>query len=66
MTVLFIILTFYVIVLLLIAKQVKRETKEIKKENNVTSFSSVDAIIDRALSGTDMDNPDDYGYSTTR
>lgn len=66
MTALFIILTFYVIVLLLIAKQVKRETKEIKKENNVTSFSSVDAIIDRALSGTDMDNPDDYGYSTTR
>ena len=66
MTVLFIILTFYVIVVLLIAKQVKRETDEIKKENNVTSFSSVDAIIDRALSGTDMDNPEDYGYSTTR
>lgn len=66
MTALFIILTFYVIVLLLIAKQVKRETKEIKKENNVTSFSSVDAIIDRALSGTDMDKPEDYGYSTTR
>lgn len=66
MTALFIILTFYVIVLLLIAKQVKRETKEIKKENNVTAFSSVDAIIDRALSGTDMDKPEDYGYSTTR
>jgi Na+-transporting methylmalonyl-CoA/oxaloacetate decarboxylase gamma subunit len=66
MTVLFIILTFYVIVLLFIAKQVKRETDKIKKENNVTAFSSVDAIIDRALSGTDMDNPEDYGYSTTR
>ncbi len=66
MTALFIILTFYVIVLLFIAKQVKRETKEIKKDSNVTAFSSVGVIIDRALSGTDMDNPDDYGYSTTR
>ncbi len=66
MTALFIILTFYVIVLLFIAKQVKRETDKIKKENNVTAFGSVDEIIDRALSGTDMDKPEDYGYSATR
>ena len=66
MTAILLILTAYVIILLFIAKQVKRETDEIKKENNVTSFSSVDAIIDRALSGTDMDKPEDYGYSATR
>lgn len=64
MTAILIILGVYVITLLFISKQVRSEIKQIKEQKTET-FRTPDAVIDAAMSGTDMD-ASDYGYSTTR
>ena len=43
--------------------QVSHEKRQREREEK---SRTVDALIEAAMSGTDMDNPEDYGYSTTR